>query len=108
MEVPLGGVTLSLILQADGYKAAFQAGNRMLGGMIVEDEISDVQAKVHFTRFTSTRMMPPPHLRQAESFISNSIPLMTLVTINSDGNLEMTGPDVEALFSPANGEQDNA
>ena len=108
VEVPPGEVTLSLILQADGFKAAFQAGNRMLGGMIVDDEISDVQAKVHFTRFTSTRMMPPPHLRQAESFISNAMPLMTSVLINNEGNLEMTGPDVEALFAPAGGDQDNA
>jgi hypothetical protein len=108
VEVPPGAVTLTLILEANGYKAAFKAGNHMLGGMIVEDEISDVQASVHFTSFTSTRMMPPPQLRQAESFISKSMSLMTLVTINDDGDLEMEGPDVKALFSPADGDQDNA
>lgn len=108
VEVPAGRVTLTLSLEADGYKAAFQAGNHMLGGMIVDDEISDFEAGVHFTSFSSTRMMPPPHLREVEKFIGQSIPLMTKVKINHSGKLVMEGPDVKAVFSSADGDQDNA
>ena len=107
VEVPPGKVTLTLILEADGYKAGFHAGNQLLGGMIVDDEISDFEAGVHFTRFTSTRMMPPPHLRAVESFISQSMSLMSKVTINDAGDLEMEGPDVKALFSSASGDEDS-
>ena len=108
VEFPTGGVTLELILKDDGYDVAFRAGNRIRGSMIVDDEISDVEIGVHFSAMASTRMLPPQELRGIEKFISKAIPLMTEVTINDIGDLVMQGPSVEAVFSPAGGDQGNA
>ena len=111
VELPSGQVTLSLILAADGYKAVFHAGNRMMGGMIVDDEISDTEAGIHFTPMPSTRMMPPPEFRQVERFITQAVPLLnkaTIVTTTGDVQLLLEGPTAETVFVPKETQDDNA
>eukprot|EP00545_Synedropsis_sp_CCMP1620_P015076 CAMPEP_0119003100 /NCGR_PEP_ID=MMETSP1176-20130426/353_1 /TAXON_ID=265551 /ORGANISM="Synedropsis recta cf, Strain CCMP1620" /LENGTH=142 /DNA_ID=CAMNT_0006954667 /DNA_START=138 /DNA_END=566 /DNA_ORIENTATION=+ len=97
------GVTMELELQdAQTYKVVFHGGNQIMGGMTVEEELSDTSAIVAFSRFTSTRMMPPPAYRQAEAFIQSSIPLITTMQVNSDGDLILEGDNanLSAKFKP--------
>jgi META domain len=105
IEVPSGEVSLSMSLAPDGYKVFFHAGNRMMGGMIVDDEISDTKAGVHFTPIPSTRMMPPPEFVAVERFITQAIPEMTTATLNDTGNLVLEGPNGGAEFYPSDGEK---
>ena len=112
--LPSGQVTLSLNLSADGYRALFHAGNRMMGGMIVDDEISDTEAGIHFTPMPSTRMMPPPEFRKVEQFITQAIPLMNkasiVVVANDNVQLLLEEPGgTESVFVPRSSEDhDNA
>lgn len=95
----LGGtdaVTMELQKSADDsgqdYKVIFQAGNLIMGGVSVVDELSDTIAKVQFTKqMSSTRMLSPPEYQPAETFILESIPQMTSMHMNSDGELTLEG-----------------
>jgi hypothetical protein len=101
VEVPSGEVSLTMSLAPNGYKVAFHAGNHMMGGMIVDDEISETRAGVHFTPIPSTRMMPPPKFVAVERFITQAIPEMKTAKLSGAGNLILEGPDAIAEFYPS-------
>ena len=94
--LPSGQVTLSLSLSSNGCRVLFHACNRMMGGMIVDDEISDTEAGIHFTPMPSTRMMPQPEFREVEQFIIQTISLMNkasiVVVANDNVQLLLEGP----------------
>jgi hypothetical protein len=95
------GVTMQLEKKDDEtYKVMFHGGNIMIGGMQIEEKLSDTAAKVTFSSFSSTRMMPPPAYQQAESFITSSIPQVTSIQVDSDGLLVLQGDDanLSAMF----------
>eukprot|EP00550_Attheya_septentrionalis_P008997 CAMPEP_0198282094 /NCGR_PEP_ID=MMETSP1449-20131203/1939_1 /TAXON_ID=420275 /ORGANISM="Attheya septentrionalis, Strain CCMP2084" /LENGTH=177 /DNA_ID=CAMNT_0043978177 /DNA_START=103 /DNA_END=636 /DNA_ORIENTATION=+ len=48
----------------------------------------------------STRMMPPPAMREMELLVSTTIPTMTQINLLDDGTLELKGPDTIFLCQP--------
>lgn len=86
------GVTMVLKKHdANTYKVGFHAGNRLMGGLTIVEELSDTSAKVVFSSLSSTRMMPPPGYEQVEAFIQHSIPQIATMQIDSDGAMILEG-----------------